>query len=834
MFTPNNNSLFAINKIQILFVFTLLSTQILIGQTISDRSFAIAEFSKKESIISVLKNDFSKKNFGMSIKVIKNSELELQLDQGHLSLKKFFELLKTSINRNENNIFPLFIKYDGNDDKLIGLLKSVSLYNKCFFKNQGERWPEIKTIQTLKKPLIIFSSNSASKTLNKASNHIIKYSAFNTNNKTSIDSLICNEFLSVKHFTEQNIIKNNITKNWNNLNLNAYSINYLLRSWKITGKRPNFIFYSSLKRNGTLFNLTKIINETPFVKGSVQNETHIVKDINWAHKRKTFTNRYFSFPYEKGKTLELKPLKEGYSFTPSSIKISDKTNLNKSFNFKAEKLDLTKNLTAFYKFNNNLKNEVQDENLKENKTKFINDINRGYVLKIDNKNVITLKEVDHYKIVNSSFTIAIDFKYSTTNNQTNYCILGNNQQGFRKGLHVNILAGKPAFGFYTNDCKPNYTVAPEKWYRLVVKYNLKQQIQSIFIDGKHIGNAANRPSFIGSTNLLLGHGIKQKNYFTGYLDNLQIWNRALSDDEIKWIANNTLVLKAKTENENRTIIFFISLALLALLLFLFFKLKKNQKKKDLAKPISKHHNNKNITLYLFGKFSLINAKGVDIANTFSPKIKELFLLVLLRTLNNKKGIKTSELTGLLWEGFLPDKAANNRGVSFNALKKTLKDIDDINVVYKNKLWKIEFSDKVDIDYAYVLNFIKTKNTNYQDFFEKVKRGEFLYEIKKDWLLEEKSTLNFDILDLLMLYCKTLYNAGKTNTVLEITTYIQNIDNINVQALYYQLNSLIKMGSKSKAIYLFDNFCEKYELVNTVKFKYNLKQFLQEDIENIWE
>ncbi|MCL7764000.1 hypothetical protein MPF19_11275 [Polaribacter sp. Z014] len=804
----------------------------------NERSFAIAEFSDKESITSILQDDLSKGYYGMSIHVIEEpntADLKLKLDKGSLPLKRFFELLSIQINKTEKKVFPLFIKYSGNDDKLIKLLSATNLLDKSFYNPVGERWPTIEDIIKQKKQLIIFNKDSKSNYINNTSNHITKYALFNNGDKTDLDSVIGNEFLSIKHFTEKKIAKNNIPKQWNSISTNPYSIQYLLRAWKITGKRPNFIFYSSIKHKNTLFYLTNLINETPSIKGTVLSQTNILKGINWQHKIKSYTDGYYNFPYEKGTEFVLKPLKEGYEFTPSSVKISDKIIPNKSFKFEATKLDITKNLTAVYKFENTLDNEIKQEHLAKNTPVFINDKVKGTVLKIENKNYIKLQEVANYKLVNSSFTIAVDFKYITTEDQKTYCILGSDEQGFRKGLHVSILSKKPVFGFYTNDCKPNYSVSPEKWHRLVVKYNLDTQNQSIYIDGAIVGKATNRPSFIGTSNLLLGYGIKNNNnYFNGYIDNLQIWNRALNDDEIKWLAHNTLDLKKKpTTYKTTPLLLIISSCLVIALIFLSIYVRRAKKKK--VEPLVSVENiPKKNAIYLFGKFSLINANGVDIAADFSPKLKELFLLVLLRTIKNKKGITTSELTDILWEGFPPAKAANNRGVSFNALKKILQSTEGINVVYQNKFWKVELNENIYLDYNWVLGFINSRLHNYQQFFEVVKRGKFLPEAKKEWLLEERSNLNFDILDPLLCYCKEEYYKENFQTVLQVTTYVKSIDELNIQALYYQLHSLSKEGSKNKIIFIFDNFCQKYEVINAVKFRYKLKEFLQEDLKNIWE
>lgn len=808
-----------------------LSTQITFGQSISEKSFAIAEFSNETDIRSILSQNFSKKNFGLSIKIIEDPHshtLKVNLEKGNLTLESFLDLIKIHIEQNKNIIFPLFVSYEGEDAALVQLLKSTGLLKKTFYQPKDERWPDINAHN---KSLILFKTNATQIPLNNTSHHILESS----NNIEYSKSNISNELLSVKYFTNTNLKTQNLPEDWNRISVNPYCIDYLMNVWNKTGKRPNFIFYSSLQHKGTFYYLSKILNETPSIKGKVIYASRILKGINWSHDMHSFTNGYWNFPHEKNQNLNLKPLKEGYRFTPTSILLT-KTSPLSNILFKAQKLNINDNLTAFYKFNNSLDNEIQPEKIHENTPHFINDKTKNTVLKFENENIIKLKNVSDYKIVNSSFTIAIDFKYDTSSSGKNICLIGSDEQGFRKGLHINLIKGKPVFGFYTSDVKSDAVITPDIWHRFVAKYNIDTETQSMYIDGKLLKKVSNKPSFIGSSTLLLGQGIKHKNHFSGYLDNLQIWNRALSEKEIKWLENNSITISALSNSTKFPYYGFI-LALFGLTIiisFIIFQNKKTKKTYIEKKQLFNPKKTIGASLNLFGKFSLVDASGKDYSTSFSPKIKELFLLVLLRTTQNKKGISTSELTAILWKGFETSKAANNRGVSFNALKKTLKDIEGIDVIYENKLWKIKLNDTIFFDYKWILDFTKTKQTRYYDFFEIVKRGEFLSDVKKEWLLEERSNLNFDIIDLLLLFCKEQYHKKHFQQVLEITAYVQKIDELNLQALYYQLNSLSQNGSKNKVVFLFDNFCKKYETINAIPFPYDLRPFLQHNPDDIWD
>ncbi|MCK7532005.1 MAG: hypothetical protein MZV63_13760 [Marinilabiliales bacterium] len=76
----------------------------------------------------------------------------------------------------------------------------------------------------------------------------------------------------------------------------------------------------------------------------------------------------------------------------------------------------------------------------------------------------------------------------------------------------------------------------------------------------------------------------------------------------------------------------------------------------------------NYQLILFGGFQVFNQKNEDITNKFSPLLKELFLLILLYTYKNNKGITSDQISEYLWFGKSTPSARNNRAVNIAKLK----------------------------------------------------------------------------------------------------------------------------------------------------------------------
>ena len=126
---------------------------------------------------------------------------------------------------------------------------------------------------------------------------------------------------------------------------------------------------------------------------------------------------------------------------------------------------------------------------------------------------------------------------------------GDNRVLFSFQSHGNILAlGLNINGYMECDAQINpSSVLDGKWHHIAATYNTKTLL--VFLDGKKVGNVSRNgkieaggsaPGCIGSTN--------GKECFQGAMDDLRIYNRALSDKEIAQLATqNIKELPAKSK-----------------------------------------------------------------------------------------------------------------------------------------------------------------------------------------------------------------------------------------------------------------------------------------------
>lgn len=86
------------------------------------------------------------------------------------------------------------------------------------------------------------------------------------------------------------------------------------------------------------------------------------------------------------------------------------------------------------------------------------------------------------------------------------------------------------------------------------------------------------------------------------------------------------------------------------------------------------------SVYLLGDFFVYDKNGRDITHLFSPKIKQLFILILLNS-KNLEGISSKKISSILWPDKDLAKTKNIRGVTFNHLRNAISDIDGLELTF---------------------------------------------------------------------------------------------------------------------------------------------------------
>lgn len=293
---------------------------------------------------------------------------------------------------------------------------------------------------------------------------------------------------------------------------------------------------------------------------------------------------------------------------------------------------------------------------------------------------------------------------------------------------------------------------------------------------------------------------------------------------------NILSLKGSINFENKSyrmlLLIFIILALISLIFIVFMVLNKKSIVKNHLHQTIQLNNPKTIqfnepadikdkeiknSMFLLGGFRIHDKDGIDISMSFTPLLKEFFLLIFFNSLNELKGISIELISQILWFDKDSNQARNNRSVNFSKLRHIIDKIEGLSFLKENGLWKMLVNqDKFWVDYLVIQQYLKKgvilpKNIN--SFINLIKNGGILTELSYDWLDPIKENFTNQILDILIVYIKN--NTLDYNLKLSIADAILMHDLVNEQAIKLKYQTLISIGRHNMAKTVLEQFKAQY-------------------------
>ncbi len=226
------------------------------------------------------------------------------------------------------------------------------------------------------------------------------------------------------------------------------------------------------------------------------------------------------------------------------------------------------------------------------------------------------------------------------------------------------------------------------------------------------------------------------------------------------------------------------------------------------------------SLKLFGGFYLYDREGNDIALTLSPKLKEIFLLILIRSMNNHhRGITSEELSSIIWPDASPESVKSNRGVAINKLRKVLSSVDGIDLEFSDKLWAVKLNNGASCDYAEYLKFCsnnKTEKNNLKDMVHTliniVNGGEFLKGISYEWLDSVKFAINNEVITSLKQYFDDEKTEISDEIRLKLCDIILAFDSVDIEAIKIKIKILSSQGKLHIAKNTYGLFIAEYKRI----------------------
>ena len=754
-------------------------------------------------------------------------------------------LLRKHLEEKPDKILTLFLDFNVNVNELTKLIDESGIQPYLYIHDKKNEWPTLKNMVETGKRFVVFSMQQHRNSPDWL-HYVWDYAVEPYFSILEAPDFI-GEFLkgdpknSLLIYNDYNFPKRagHPDESFFNTSQNPYLIEHVKNVWKSTGKTPNFIMLDQYQN--WIIPVLYQLRSFKTVKGTVTFNAQTLSYVSWEGTNSLTSGKY-CFPAGPGEIVSLTPKSPGYMFKPETV-VFEEPDQNKLQHFVAIPLGITTNLEAYYSFENGaLDYSINGFNGKDVGLQYQDDPERNMVAVFDKESHIVLPKAEDLKLRDHDFTISAWVKVREYDKEgKDLSIIGTKGSSYQQSIHLVIRNRKPYFGFYTNDLEGKKIIEPGKWYNLVWRYNKLTGEQAIFVDGKLDSRSLGHPTYKGRENIYVGMaGYNSSTYMNGEIDDLVIWSRTLGDEEI-WSLSKDLVDLAQSRNIflRYPLLSKIGIIIVALIFLLLVYLKlparssgkrflSAEKLKELEGSISDYPE-KNF-VQLFGNFRALDRNGEDITAQFTPKIKQLFLLILVYSQHNKKGISTKELSQILWSDLSYQNAKNSRGVTIRKLRIILKQLDEVEVLFNVDCWTIRFTKTVYCDYVECLKLMnenKDKSpTFYLDFYRIIRSGEVFKGESHEWLDDHKGSVGNNIVDVLLKFIHKMDIENDHELILKLSDRILITDPVNDQALSFKLRALVIQNNLNTAKFTYEKFAALYEELYNEKLELTFDDLLK--------
>ncbi|HWK04765.1 MAG TPA: hypothetical protein VNS58_14090 [Puia sp.] len=222
-------------------------------------------------------------------------------------------------------------------------------------------------------------------------------------------------------------------------------------------------------------------------------------------------------------------------------------------------------------------------------------------------------------------------------------------------------------------------------------------------------------------------------------------------------------------------------------------------------------------IFLFGDLQVFDKEGNDLTRPFSPLLKELFLLILLYSIKNGRGISSEKLNEILWFDKSEKSARNNRSVNIAKLKSILDKMGGCELSKDTGYWKIDIkSGLVTVDYQEYLSIVNNKKVLDKHRVTALagitKRGGFLNNVEYPWLDPFKSEVSNHVIDTYLHFAGSVITSDDPEFIITLADYIFYFDAANEEAMQLKCKALVYLGKHSLAKQSYESFVKEYKSI----------------------
>ncbi|GHE39158.1 hypothetical protein GCM10017764_22960 [Sphingobacterium griseoflavum] len=211
---------------------------------------------------------------------------------------------------------------------------------------------------------------------------------------------------------------------------------------------------------------------------------------------------------------------------------------------------------------------------------------------------------------------------------------------------------------------------------------------------------------------------------------------------------------------------------------------------------------------LFGDFTVLDRRGVDISHLFSTRLQQVFCLVLFHSAHT--GISSNLLTHLLWPDKPKDKAKTSRGVAINNLRKVLSELDGIEIIYEEGHYRVVFESSCYCDYWRLQELLaQDADILSPEILHVMERGEFLLGLDDPIFDKAKQDIESRLIDSLQNRISKSRAEKDWPSLFRAADALTMVDATNELAFEQGLYALHKEKLESRARAFYKRFTDNY-------------------------
>ncbi|MFD2598960.1 hypothetical protein ACFSQ3_08345 [Sphingobacterium corticis] len=201
-------------------------------------------------------------------------------------------------------------------------------------------------------------------------------------------------------------------------------------------------------------------------------------------------------------------------------------------------------------------------------------------------------------------------------------------------------------------------------------------------------------------------------------------------------------------------------------------------------------------IFLFGDFTVLDRRGTDISHLFSTRLRQVFCLILLHS--DGAGISSNLLSHLIWPDKEKDKVKTSRNVAINNLRKSLSDLDDIEIVYENGQYKLIMAENCYCDHQNLIKHLSAQHKLEIDRLALIlRRGSFLLGMDDPMFDDAKAKLEQTLISRLQNAIEANEKQHHWENIYSLAKLMMLADPTNEEALFKGLNALTKLNQNEK-------------------------------------